>query len=173
MWSYRWAKRAPENTSTTLVTKASWVGPILDHARDASLDTREATKHHRNNTNSNGRISPLSLLLLFSLFFIFFQATLKNWLYDQRTSIELISTYTFSGKSRGKNVKRRLDRTPPICRNFTWPSAQIRPTSVYCSEALGLQQVCSRRTSNSVQRSKPTIGDARLWLKRCDKNSKL
>jgi hypothetical protein len=42
------------STSTTLVTKESWIivqrwcyaGPSLDHARDVSLDTKEVTKHH-------------------------------------------------------------------------------------------------------------------------------
>jgi hypothetical protein len=42
------------STSTTLVIKASWIiiqrwycaGPSLDHARDASLDTKKVTKHH-------------------------------------------------------------------------------------------------------------------------------
>ena len=92
MWSCRYAK-AREITSTTLVTKASWIivqrwyyaGPSLDRARDASLDTKEITAHQLN-SKIYTKNSPFLFLLLFFFFlffllFLFFRVTnlFRQW----------------------------------------------------------------------------------------------
>jgi hypothetical protein len=75
------------STSTTLVTKASWIiiqrwyytGPSLDYARDASLDTKEVTKHHPEQKGKTNAMNYTLAFFLFSLFiFFFFRGTSKT-----------------------------------------------------------------------------------------------
>jgi hypothetical protein len=74
MWSCRWAKKTQENTSTTLVTKASSVivrrwecaGPHLDRARGMSLDTKES---HNTPSESKQKHKEQPLSFSFSLLF--------------------------------------------------------------------------------------------------------
>ena len=81
MWNYRWLKQG--STSTTLVTKASWIivqrrycaGPRLKHARDVSLGTKVVTeKEQLAQHKENNRFSPFFLLLLLSFFLLFHRA---------------------------------------------------------------------------------------------------
>ena len=98
------------STSTTLVTKASWIivqrwyfaGPRLNHVRDVSLGTKVVTEKEQlaqhEEKQQIHRFSPFFLLLLLSFFFFsFFSFFLQGpksfvWYYDYPKKIKLLHT---------------------------------------------------------------------------------